>query len=253
MSETQPDLREALARCCDCQKVLQADEIEHYGDRCDACEWILQGQMEDNLPWPKPERGKPLKVISYGRFAELVAAEAQASALQAEVERLQKERDEAREVVALCNNSFGSYSYHTSPHPAEQIEKVKEQARSEWRRAEEALERLQKVEGEREKDAEQAARLTALLDAGDRLFAAERAVNDACDRGEEIHAANVAAAHAGQMPDLDASRQNYSEASMAGAIRFAAEQDLHNALAIACASRSARSSVTETKEGENVG
>lgn len=78
-------------------------------------------------------------------------ATARVSALQAEVERLQRERDEAREVVALCNNSFGSYSYHTSPHPAEQIEKIKEQARSEWRRAEEALERLQKVEGERER------------------------------------------------------------------------------------------------------
>ena len=48
------------------------------------------------------------------------------------------ERDEAREVVALCNNSFGSYSYHLNPHPAEQIEKVKWQARSEWQRAEAA-------------------------------------------------------------------------------------------------------------------
>lgn len=58
--------------------------------------------------------------------------------LLADLQRVTAERDEAREVVARCNNSFGSYSYHLNPHPAEQIEKVKWQARSEWQRAEDA-------------------------------------------------------------------------------------------------------------------
>jgi len=55
-----------------------------------------------------------------------------------EIARLTGERDAAREAVALCNNSFGSYSFHLNPHPAEQIEKIKAQARSEWQRAEAA-------------------------------------------------------------------------------------------------------------------
>lgn len=58
--------------------------------------------------------------------------------LASSLQRVTAERDEAREVVARCNNSFGSYSYHLDPHPAEQIEKVKWQARSEWQRAEAA-------------------------------------------------------------------------------------------------------------------
>lgn len=58
--------------------------------------------------------------------------------LLASLQQVTAERDEAREVVARCNNSFGSYSYHLNPHPAEQIEKVKWQARSEWQRAEAA-------------------------------------------------------------------------------------------------------------------
>lgn len=53
----------------------------------------------------------------------------------AHIAKIEAERDAAREVVALCNNSFGSYSYHLSPHPAEQIERVKSQAGYEWCRA----------------------------------------------------------------------------------------------------------------------
>lgn len=71
-----------------------------------------------------------------GQAAELIAGPL--APILAALQRVTAERDEAREVVARCNNSFGSYSYHLNPHPAEQIEKVKWQARSEWQRAETA-------------------------------------------------------------------------------------------------------------------
>ena len=50
-----------------------------------------------------------------------------------EIRRLREERNEAREVIAKVNNSFGSYNYFTDPHPADQVEKLKAQTREQYR------------------------------------------------------------------------------------------------------------------------
>ncbi|MCP1558606.1 UNVERIFIED_ORG: hypothetical protein M2438_002693 [Methylobacterium sp. SuP10 SLI 274] len=91
--------------------------------------------------------------------------------LLADLQRVTAERDEAREVVARCNNSFGSYSYHLNPHPAEQIEKVKWQSRSEWQRAEAAEARSAQLQAEVEALKEDAARLDFLDGCNARLNA----------------------------------------------------------------------------------
>lgn len=92
--------------------------------------------------WLREASGSP------GARAEADALRLLWESAEAENERLRAERDEARAVVARCNNSFGSYSYHLNPHPAEQIEKIKEQARSEWRRAEAAEQRAERLEAQ---------------------------------------------------------------------------------------------------------
>lgn len=74
-------------------------------------------------------QGKPLTVA--GRANLFGIADRAIAALAA----CERERDEAREVVAKVNNSFGSYSYHTNPHPADEVEKVKRDYREQWQRA----------------------------------------------------------------------------------------------------------------------
>ena len=95
---------------------------------------ILRKHLSAKVDW----RGLP-RVVGIPNAAEELAPLLADHAAQAEeIAALKAERDEARDAVAFCNNSFGSYSYHLNPHPAEQIEKVKEHARLEWRRAETA-------------------------------------------------------------------------------------------------------------------
>jgi hypothetical protein len=94
-----------------------------------------------------------LALNSGGGTISLKAAMAReaVAVIEAAIQRVTAERDEAREVVARCNNSFGSYSYHLDPHPAEQIEQVKWQARSEWQRAEAATAEAASLRAENEK------------------------------------------------------------------------------------------------------
>jgi len=99
---------------------------------------VIVGDIEDswtrhrNVHWAStlydaPKFFRPL-------IAAALATPASDAGL-AEVERLTRERDEAREIVARVNNSFGSYSFHTNPHPATLVEDLKERANKEWRRA----------------------------------------------------------------------------------------------------------------------
>ncbi len=197
---------------------------------------------------------------------------AQVSALQAEVEGLKAERDEAREAfmrVAEAINApaterldlevrdrLSALQAETRDLRLELAETVQALSEADANHSvaeaayTEARALAQRAGEERDRAAADCKRLDALLDAGDRLLAAERAESDARDLGEEIQALNVAASHAGQRPNLDAARRNYDETSLAIAVRNAAERELHNALAIACASRAARS-VIEPTEGED--
>lgn len=58
------------------------------------------------------------------------------SDLTARLASAEGERDEAREVVAKVNNSFGSYGYFTNPHPADEVEKLKAFCRADGREIE---------------------------------------------------------------------------------------------------------------------
>lgn len=62
-------------------------------------------------------------------------AETLLAAEREENERLKVERDEAREVVAKVNNSFGCYAYFTDPHPADKVEEIKAYGGEQYRRA----------------------------------------------------------------------------------------------------------------------
>ena len=88
-----------------------------------------------------------------------LAERAQRSAWEAiaQKQRMQTERDEAREIVAKVNNSFGSYSYHINPHPAEMVEAIKEQSRVYWADLERAIASIKRLTRERD-DASQAYR-----------------------------------------------------------------------------------------------
>lgn len=82
--------------------------------------------------------------------------EDQISELLTTLDQLREERDEAREIVAKCNNSlFGSYSYFTVLPPKnttapDAIENLKSYSGEQWRAAQAAEAELSRIKGERD-------------------------------------------------------------------------------------------------------
>lgn len=97
------------------------EEIAEY-------EQVAALQRKREEPWIRrwqAETGKgPLVLPDYGVLMAWILDKA---------EQAEQERDEAREVVARVNNSFGSYGYFTKPHPADQVEDLKARSRADQR------------------------------------------------------------------------------------------------------------------------
>jgi hypothetical protein len=107
------------------------DSVRSIRERADAAEREI-GELRALLDERVPAAVREVDALVRSHLGTVVAERDDAIAALAACER---ERDEAREVVAKVNNSFGSYSYHTNPHPADEVEKVKRDYREQWQRA----------------------------------------------------------------------------------------------------------------------
>jgi hypothetical protein len=114
------------------------------------------GWQDLHLPGGACTAIRALRPDAFAALADLRKAD------RAEIERLTRERDEARTWLGAANNEFGSAAWDW-PDLWRRIAKLKELSNERWQRAEAAEARLTALEADRVKVAETALRMAARL------------------------------------------------------------------------------------------